>query len=109
MILLRALQAPAFKHLRQIDLGFPQSGSILIEGPNESGKSTLFEAVYYALYGAPLVADDGTDALAGLIPHDGQTAAVTLSLLANTTELEVSRSVTRQPGAMPRQEARLVV
>ena len=34
-----------------IDLTFPTSGTLLIEGQNEAGKSTLFEAIFYALYG----------------------------------------------------------
>ena len=54
MILLRSLSVPAFKHLRDVELAFPRAGSVLIEGPNESGKSTLFEAIYFALYGAAL-------------------------------------------------------
>ena len=51
MIVLKRLRVEALKHLRGIDLRFPRRGSTLIEGPNESGKSTLFEAIYFALYG----------------------------------------------------------
>jgi DNA repair exonuclease SbcCD ATPase subunit len=56
-ILLRRLSAHNFKHLQEIDLELPANGSVLIEGPNEAGKSTLFEAVFFALYGRPLLND----------------------------------------------------
>ena len=54
MIILKHLTVEHFRLLRQIDLHFPQRGSILIQGPNEAGKSTLFESIYFALYGEPL-------------------------------------------------------
>ena len=47
MILLKHLRVANFKSLCDIDLTFPDAGSVLIEGLNESGKSTLFEAVYF--------------------------------------------------------------
>ena len=47
MILLRRLEARAFKRLDGIDLAFPARGAVLIEGLNESGKSTLLEAIYF--------------------------------------------------------------
>jgi DNA repair protein SbcC/Rad50 len=55
VITLKQLQAENFKGLCSVDLMFPERGSVLIEGQNEAGKSTLFEAVYVALYGKPLV------------------------------------------------------
>jgi DNA repair exonuclease SbcCD ATPase subunit len=94
MILLRRLEARAFKRLDGVDLAFPQRGAILIEGLNESGKSTLLEAVYFALYGAPLVAEDGPAALATLLPYDGRAASVTLTLAVDETELEIRRTLT---------------
>ena len=48
---LRRLYADKFKQLSEVELKFPERGTILIEGRNEAGKSTLFEAVYFALYG----------------------------------------------------------
>jgi DNA repair exonuclease SbcCD ATPase subunit len=58
MITLKRLHTNNFKGLREVDLLFPEQGSLLIEGHNEAGKSTLFEAVYVALYGKPLVGED---------------------------------------------------
>src|SRR4029079_10525787 len=73
MILLHRLYAHNFKQLTDVSLKFPQSGTILIEGSNEAGKSSLFEAVFFALYGRALLAERdyqltdlrhyGTDAL----------------------------------------------
>src|SRR5579864_8818674 len=51
MIILKHLVIERFRLLREINLHFPQRGSILIQGPNEAGKSTLFESIYFALYG----------------------------------------------------------
>ena len=63
--------------------------------PNESGKSTLFEAIYFALYGRALVGEENRPALVALIPHDRSQARVALTLLAEETELEVTRGLTR--------------
>ncbi|MHA1338831.1 MAG: ATP-binding protein [Promethearchaeota archaeon] len=49
MIKLVKLSAEGFKNLKIKDLEFPPEGNILISGKNESGKSTLFEAIFFAL------------------------------------------------------------
>ncbi len=98
MILLRHLRITAFKHLRGIDLWLPRHGSVLIEGHNESGKSTLFEAIYFALYGKALVGEDsGPPALESLLPHGEAHARVELAIQVGVTELEITRTLTRGP------------
>ena len=57
MILLNRLVIRNFKQLENVTLCFPQNGAILIEGHNEAGKSSLFEAVYFALFGKSLIRD----------------------------------------------------
>lgn len=110
MITLKRLIVPALKHLRDVDLWLPRRGATLIEGANESGKSTLFEAIYFALYGRPLVGEEpGKATLNALIPHDGQQAQVTLTLMSGETELEVTRTLTRARSGGPASEATLVV
>ena len=49
--ILHRLSAHNFKQLTDVNLRFPERGTILIEGHNEAGKSSLFEALYFALYG----------------------------------------------------------
>jgi hypothetical protein len=109
MIVAKRLRIEALKHLRGIDLYFPRRGSMLIEGPNESGKSTLFEAIYFALYGRALVGEENRPALVALIPHDRTQARVALTLLAEETELEVTRGLTRGRSGAVTSEAALVV
>jgi DNA repair exonuclease SbcCD ATPase subunit len=53
--LLHRLRVQKFKQLTDVSLNFPERGTVLIEGANEAGKSTLFEAVYFALYGKALL------------------------------------------------------
>jgi DNA repair exonuclease SbcCD ATPase subunit len=108
MILLRRLEARAFKRLDGVELAFPDRGAVLIEGLNESGKSTLLEVVHFALYGAPLIAEGGAASLATLLPYDGRAASVALTLAVDDAELEIRRSLT--PGKRSiSHEARLLV
>lgn len=95
MILLRRLRVHAFKQLANIDIEFPRRGAILVEGANESGKSTLFEAIFFALYGRPLVGEDERPVLDDVIPHDGASAYITLHVISGDVELEIRRTVTR--------------
>ncbi|HEU0028626.1 MAG TPA: SMC family ATPase [Ktedonobacterales bacterium] len=109
MILLKRLRVDALKRLRAIDLSFARRGGVLIEGPNESGKSTLFEAIYFALYGRALVGEESRPTLGALIPHDGSQVRVSLVLISGETELEVTRSLSRARSGALTSEASLVV
>ncbi|MCC6180110.1 MAG: AAA family ATPase [Chloroflexi bacterium] len=93
MIRLRHLTVRNFKRLREIDLAFPPSGSILIEGLNESGKSTLFEAIYFALYGRALVTEGG---LESTIRYGCHESFVELSLEVDATTLLIQRRTRAQ-------------
>lgn len=96
MIVLKRLRVHNFKLLRQVELAFPRQGSILIEGLNESGKSTLFESVFYALYGVPLALEGrGKGNLESVIRYGEESASVELLLEVDDTELEIRRSVRR--------------
>ncbi len=57
MIRLKRLYANDFKQLRQVELNFPDAGRILVQGKNEAGKSTLFEAIFFALFGQALATE----------------------------------------------------
>ncbi len=90
---LRRLYVHALKHLRDVELWFPPRGSMLVRGGNESGKSTLLEAVYFSLYGAPLPGEQPHPALDDLLPRDGSTAHVELTLVIGGTTLEICRQL----------------
>ena len=96
MIILKHLQAENFKSLSSVDLTFPERGSVLIEGQNESGKSTLFEAVYVALYGKPLVAEDSRIRQEQVVQYGQARAIVQLTFIVGPQELTVKRII--EPG-----------
>lgn len=104
MIILKHLTVERFRLLREIDLHFPQRGSILIQGPNEAGKSTLFECIYFALYGEPLASKrkkrlQGEDSRYDELILYGETqATITLMLTIGPTELTITRSIERGKG-----------
>ncbi len=96
MILLKRLRVENFKLLRQLDLVFPRQGSVLVEGLNESGKSTLFESVFYALYGVPLVTEGkGRGVLESAIRYGADSTMVELLLEVGDTEMEIRRLLAR--------------
>lgn len=96
MIILKHLTVEHFRQLHTIDLRFPQRGSILLQGPNEAGKTALLESLYFALYGFPLHAP--TDSLNDLIRYGEQQASVALTLSIATTELTITRIIERGKG-----------
>ncbi|HXX77346.1 MAG TPA: AAA family ATPase, partial [Ktedonobacteraceae bacterium] len=97
MILLKHLTVERFRLLREIDLHFPQRGSILIQGPNEAGKSTLFESIFFALYGEYLTSQrkthsqDENKRYDDLILYGENEAHVALTLTIGPTELIIKR------------------
>ncbi len=104
MIILKHLTVERFRLLREIDLHFPQRGSILIQGPNEAGKSTLFESIYFALYGESLTStrkkrsQDENERYDDLILYGENQATVTLILTIGPTELSITRNIERGKG-----------
>jgi DNA repair exonuclease SbcCD ATPase subunit len=98
MITLKHLTVENFRLLREINLHFPQRGSILIQGPNEAGKSTLFECMYFALYGMSPVPEQRRRTLDDLIFYGAKRATVTLTLSVGVTELTVMRTIERGQG-----------
>ncbi|HEY0756323.1 MAG TPA: AAA family ATPase [Ktedonobacteraceae bacterium] len=101
MIILKHFIAEHFRLLRRVDLHFPQRGSILLQGPNEAGKSTLFEGIFFALYGEALSLDAdkrGSVSLDELISYGEKIAMVTLTVAVGATELTVTRTIERGRG-----------
>src|SRR6266700_700648 len=101
MIILKHLTVERFRLLREIDLHFPQRGSVLIQGPNEAGKSTVFESIYFALYGEALASERRKRAgrnLDDLILYGETLASVSLTLSIGATELSITRTIERGKG-----------
>ncbi len=96
MIHIRRLTVQGFKQLQEVELAFPRRGRVLIQGANESGKSTLFEAVYFGLFGRPLVTETSHQRLDDVIRYGAEAAWVALELdLPAERRLTVTRHVRR--------------
>ena len=94
MIILERLAITRFKGVRGVALNLPERGAILIEGNNEAGKSTLFEAIHFAMYGRTLA---GT--LADAVPHDANDVEVSVRVRIDRPGephdiLDITRTIT---------------
>src|SRR5450759_22891 len=98
MIILKHVTVERFRLLREINLHFPQRGSILIQGPNEAGKSALLESIYFALYGTAIASDRGENSVDELVLYGSSQASVTLTLSIGATELIINRIIERGKG-----------
>jgi DNA repair exonuclease SbcCD ATPase subunit len=98
MIILKHLTIERFRLLRSMSLHFPQRGSILIQGPNEAGKSALIESIYFALYGEALTVSRSKRSLDDLIFYGSPQASVSLTLSVGATELAIVRTIERGKG-----------
>src|SRR4051794_38711037 len=95
MILLERLRVDRFKGLRDVDLCLPARGSVLVEGLNEAGKSTLFESVYFALYGSLLASEENRGGLESAIGYGAAEATVELAFRVGDKRLVVRRRLPR--------------
>src|SRR5579875_1932869 len=102
MIILKHITIEHFRLLREVNLHFPQRGSILIQGQNEAGKSALVESIYFALYGEPLASTPAR--LDDLILYGASSASVTLTLSIGSTEMTVKRTLERIESSGRRQK-----
>ena len=94
MIRLLSLRAAKFKQLDDVALAFPQRGSVLIQGLNEAGKSTLFESVFFALFGKALVTEE-PNRLDDLINYQSSRAMVKLAFATDGASFAISRTINR--------------
>lgn len=95
MIRLKRLYAHDFKQLKEIELVFPEVGRILVQGKNEAGKSTLFEAIYFALFAQALTTESAGRALEDLIGYEKEKARVELDLAVGERQFKIMRTLRR--------------
>ncbi|RIL12622.1 hypothetical protein DCC79_00830 [bacterium] len=96
MIHIRRVTAHNFKQLVDVDLALPPRGRFLVQGLNEAGKSTLFEAIFFALFGQPLATESAGGKLDDVIRYGAEEAYVALDLcLADGRWMRVTRRVRR--------------
>lgn len=92
MVVLRQIMTRDFKHL-DVDITFPQ-GILAVSGPNESGKSSIFEAILFAFFGrthkAPLGQKDR------LINYDANESLVQLHFEIDGTNYRITRRINRK-------------
>ena len=89
MVVLRHLEARDFKHI-DVDFTFPQ-GILAISGPNESGKSSIFEAVLFAFFGRTHKAPVGNKDR--LINYDADGLFVRLAFEIENTHYRITRQI----------------
>ncbi|MHA1732814.1 MAG: AAA family ATPase [Promethearchaeota archaeon] len=96
MLKIVSLHAKGFKNLDIPRLEFPPEGNILVIGRNESGKSTLFEAIYFALTGKLLVKKGG--GFSHAIAFDRNLARVTLEFQKGGVPATITRVIASRAG-----------
>jgi len=95
MIHLKRLYAHNFKQLQEVELAFPDHARILVQGKNEAGKSTLFEAVFFALFGSALATETGARGLDDLIRYGIEKARVELDVQCGPRLFQIRRTIVR--------------
>ena len=95
MIRIRRIAAHNFKQLHEVDLYLPEVGRFLVQGKNEAGKSTLFEAVFFGLFGQALATETGARRLDDLIAYGVEKARVEVWLEAPNRLFRVTRTIVR--------------
>jgi exonuclease SbcC len=93
LIRLKRLYANDFKQLKQVDLAFPDAGRILVRGKNEAGKSTLFEAVFFALFGRALITEAGSHGLGDLVGYGHEVCRVELDVQIRDSLYMIERDI----------------
>ena len=92
IIKLLSLQAQGFKRLDlEREITFPD-GALLIHGRNESGKSTILEAIHYALYGMPLRPSKRAS-IEDILNYGSSVGLVQLNFLIGENRYEVKRKI----------------
>ncbi len=93
---IRRIAANDFKQLQSVDLYLPPVGRFLVQGKNEAGKSTLFEALFFGLFGKGLTGRGNED----LIGYAREKARVEIWVEAADKLFKIERSLARGKSAV---------
>ena len=91
MLVVRSIRCANFKGLASLDLKTPASGCFLIEGPNEAGKTSLLDAVRFAVTGLT----PAGSAAESLIRAGASEATVCVELAGDRHSIELERVISR--------------
>ncbi|MCY3802224.1 MAG: AAA family ATPase [Chloroflexi bacterium] len=91
MLVIRSIRCTNFKGLAYLDLRMQASGCILVEGPNEAGKSSVLDAVRFAVTG--LTPAGGTPE--SLVRTGASESTVCVELVGDRHSIELERVISR--------------
>ncbi|MFN8499473.1 MAG: SMC family ATPase [Anaerolineae bacterium] len=94
MIRIRRIVANNFKQLDSVDLALPPNGRFLVQGRNEAGKSSLFEALYFGLFGKGLLKSNVAKQ-EDLIGYGTERLHVQIWLETRDAMLKITRTLSR--------------
>lgn len=95
MKILKHINIQGFRSIKNISFDISDKGMYLIQGKNGSGKSTIMEAIYYALYGKTIKDTNLTDipTLSKYRDTDFQGTKVSLTIVVDNIEYEITRTI----------------
>lgn len=95
MKILKNINIQGFRSIKNISFNISEKGMYLIQGKNGSGKSTIMEAIYYALYGKTIKDTNLTDipTLSKYRDVDFEGTKVSLLINIDNTDYEITRTI----------------
>jgi DNA repair exonuclease SbcCD ATPase subunit len=95
MIVFKEIVIEGFRSIKHLNFKFSEKGVTFIKGRNGVGKSTLFEALYFALYGEAIKNSSISDlqTLPKYRDEDFKGTAVTLLFTINSKEIAITRNI----------------
>jgi len=90
MIKFQKIKAKNFLSYKDLDFEIPESGLFFVKGDNGAGKSGIFEALCFGLYGKTIRGDSG-DAVVRNGRKKGESCSVKINLSVDAVEIEITR------------------
>jgi DNA repair exonuclease SbcCD ATPase subunit len=95
MKILKHINIQGFRSIKSMSFNIADKGMHLIQGKNGSGKSTIMEAIYYALYGKTIKDTNLTDipTLNKYRDTDFEGTKVSLTIVVDGIDYEITRTI----------------